>query len=94
MRKKYSAAFKFKVALESFTSSETILALSQHYGVAESLVHKWRKQLKEQGAALFEKEEKSKNKGGVTEHDSGELYEQIGRLKVENEFLKKSLLRV
>ena len=85
MRKKYSKALKFKVAMEASIGNKTITDISSKFEVTPSLVHKWKKQLKERGASIFGAGNRSKSK----DLEKGKLYEQIGRLKVENEYLKK-----
>lgn len=86
MRKTYTKSLKFKVALVAISSNKTIVDIASEYGVTPGLIHKWIRQLKEQGAAIFERSNKTKHNKDL---ETSRLYEQIGRLKVENEFLKK-----
>ena len=58
MKKSHSAMLKFKVALAAL-KGQPIVEICQQYEVAESLVHKWKKQLKEQGNAIFNRQSKS-----------------------------------
>jgi len=60
MRKTHNKDFKFKVALEAIRGDLTIAQIVSKYQVAESLVHKWKKQLLDSGGEIFE----SKKKGG------------------------------
>ena len=62
MRKKYSKALKFKVAMEASIGNKTITDISSKFEVTPSLVHKWKKQLKERGASIFGAENRSKSK--------------------------------
>ena len=79
MRKTYSNALKFKVAMETIVGNKTIAEISSEYEVAPSMIHKWKKQLKEEGANIFNmKADVKKNK----DIEKAKLYEQIGRLKV------------
>ena len=64
MRKTHNKDFKFKVALEAIRGDLTIAQIVSKYQVAESLVHKWKKQLQENGAAVF-----SKNKSATESHE-------------------------
>ena len=88
MRKVHPREFKFKVALEAIKGELTIAQIVSKYQVAESLVHKWRKQLTEHGAELFGK---SPAKTPDPIEDVEKLHATIGRLKVENDFLGRAL---
>jgi transposase len=92
-RKKYSSAFKFKVALAAAKGDKTITEICQHFEIAASLVHKWKKELLENGAELFEGSSRS-NKPKKSESDKDKkirrLYEKVGQLTVDRDFLKKS----
>jgi transposase len=76
VRKKYSAAFKAKVALEAIKIEKTIAQLSSEYGVHANQITKWRKELLEQLPSLFS--DKRKKKDQNTEATQDELYRQIG----------------
>ena len=84
-RKNRDAAFKARVALEAVKERETASALAKRYQVHPTQIQEWKRRLIEQAASAFEKES-VKPVEGV---DPAELYEQIGRLKVELEFVKK-----
>lgn len=86
MRKKHSKEFKFKVALEALRGDQTIAQLVSRYQVAESLIHKWKKQLVDQGATIFAKEGPE-----APTQDIEKLHAVIGRLKLENDFLERAL---
>ena len=92
-RKKYSATFKFKVALAAAKGDQTISDICQHFEIAASLVHKWKKELLENGVELFESSSKS-NRQKKLESDKDKkirrLYEKVGQLTVDRDFLKKS----
>jgi transposase-like protein len=89
-RRKFSADFKAKVALEAVRNQQTLAELAVKYDVNPVMISKWKSELLENIAAAFEK------KGTVEKEDvdKQELYAQIGQLKVENEFLKKSFKRL
>ncbi|WP_338453600.1 IS3 family transposase domain protein [Candidatus Bealeia paramacronuclearis] len=55
MRKTHSKDCKFKVALEAIRGDMTIAQIVSKYQVADSLVHKWKKQLLSEGAEIFER---------------------------------------
>ena len=84
-RKARDSAFKARVALEAVKERETVSELAKRFQVHPTQIHEWKRRLLEQASAAFEKEG-AKPAEAV---DPGELYEQIGRLKVELEFLKK-----
>lgn len=88
MHKRYDKDFKAKVALEAIRREKTIQELAATYSVHPNQISQWKKQLLESAAKLFEKEGKDKS-AEEAEPKEGELYRQIGRLQVENDFLKK-----
>lgn len=88
MRKQHGAKFKAKVALEAIREQKTIAELSSHYGVHRVQIQKWKKQVLEGLEGMFSK--KSANLAQEQERLNDELYKQIGQLKVENEWLKKT----
>ena len=86
-RQPRSAAFKFKVALEAVKEQKTVSQIASDYQVSPGQVSKWKKQLQSQGATVFQtKPDRDKERRAQKET---ELYEQIGRLKMELEWLKK-----
>jgi len=85
-RKSHSAAFKAQVALAALKGDKTVNELASQYGVHPTLIHGWKKQLLAGAEAVFSSGAKST---GPPEDKSAELYEQIGRLKVELDWAKK-----
>lgn len=86
-RKSHSAAFKAKVALEAIKENRTSAELSSAYGVHTTMITRWKKQLLEQIPDVFS--DKTKRKDKNTEELISSLYQQIGQLKVELDWLKK-----
>lgn len=90
-KKKWSSAAKFEIALLAIKNETTLNAICKRYEVAPSLVHKWKKQLLEQGAELFTGNDKAQETATAElERRQSKLYEKIGQLTVERDFLKKS----
>lgn len=90
-RKKWSPSAKFEIALLAIKGETTINEICRRYEVSPCQVHAWKKQLLEQGAGLFDKNDKASESAAVDlERKQSKLYEKIGQLTVERDFLKKS----
>jgi len=90
MRKKHSDEFKFRVSLAAIKGDLTIVELSQKYEISASLVHKWKQRLLASGAEAFKKDKKASIKEQTKDRKISKLYEKIGQLTIERDFLKKS----
>jgi len=90
-RRRFSAAFKFQVALEAAKGTKTLNELSSQYAVHANQISGWKRELLEGGATVFS----SNSAQQLREQEAlqTELYEQIGRLKMELEWLKKKAAR-
>jgi transposase-like protein len=86
-RKSHSPEFKAKVALEAVRSGMTANQIASKYEVHAVQVSQWKKELLANLATVFEG--KRPPKSNDEQEDPAKLYEQIGRLKVENDWLKK-----
>jgi transposase-like protein len=86
-RKQHSAAFKAQVALAALKGDRTINELAGHFAVHPTLVHAWKKQLLANAEDLFANGAKAD--AADAEARQAELFVQIGRLKMELEWLKK-----
>jgi transposase-like protein len=86
-RRAFGGAFKAKVALAAIRGDKTTAQLAAEYEVHTSQVTAWKQQLLEQAPKLFE-DSRSKDRDETLANEQ-QLYEQIGRLKMENEWLKK-----
>jgi transposase-like protein len=89
-RRKFSADFKAKVALEAVKNQQTLAELAVKFDVNPVMISKWKAEFLANMAAAFEKKEAVEKE----DVDTQELYAQIGQLKVENEFLKKSFKKL
>jgi transposase-like protein len=85
-RKQYSPKFKARVAIEAIRGEKTLSQLGSHFKVHPIEIAKWRKSAVEQLPELFVD---GRTKARNSEADSNALYEEIGRLKVELDWLKK-----
>ena len=85
--KRHSAQFKFKVALEAAKGTKTLAELASQYGLHPSQISEWKQQLLQDGPSVFSTHTARQRREQETRQ--AELYEQIGRLKMELEWLKK-----
>ena len=87
-RKKYPKEFKARVALEALKGEKTIAQISSEYEVHSNMITKWKKHLKEHMSEIFvRKNEREPD----AEYQIENLYKEIGRIQVENAWLKKKL---
>jgi putative transposase len=90
-RKRHSAAFKAKVALEAAKQTRTIAELAKSFQVHPVQISQWKKQLLDGAESLFRDGRRREREEGQALQT--ELYERIGRLNMEVEWLKKSVAR-
>jgi transposase-like protein len=89
-RKQHSAAFKAKVALETIKEEKTAAQIASEYEIHPTMVHKWRREVEENLATLFEDGRKKDTPPEDSDKLTANLYRQIGQLTVELDFLKKA----
>ena len=87
-RKVYSASFRAQVALSAMRGDKTINEVATQFEVSPQMVLKMKARLKERIEDIFQ-DERSRKKKSEEEVTQEELFEQIGRLKIENDWLKK-----
>jgi putative transposase len=86
-RTQHTAKFKFQVALEAAKNQRTRNQIATEYGVHPTQVSQWKQALLSNGSQVFETQARRQEKRQEIEEIA--LYEQIGRLKMELEWLKK-----
>jgi transposase len=86
-RKVHAPAFKARVALAALKGDKTVNELASHHGVHPTLIHAWKKQLLVGAEELF----RQGGKVATQDHEAlqAQLYEQIGRLNMELDWVKK-----
>ena len=89
--KRHNAQFKFQVALDAAKGTKTLSDLAGQYGLHPSQISEWKSRLLKEGASIFSTTTARQRKEQET-LQSG-LYEQIGRLQMELEWLKKKATR-
>jgi transposase-like protein len=87
LRKAHSPEFKAKVGLEALRGMKTVNEIGQEFGVHPSQVGLWKKEIQEQAKTLFEGKRGPKPVAGHQEPEW--LYSEIGKLKVQLDWLKK-----
>ncbi len=85
-KRKHDAGFIAKVAVAAVKEVHTVSELASQFGVHPTQIHKWKRRLVDGAEELFARPGESRQRDST---DVAELYEQIGRLKMELEWLKK-----
>lgn len=86
-RKRHSSAFKAKVALSAVRGLKTSSELSSEFGVHATMIAQWKRRLIEGAAEVFDRG--SSGRRTEAPNREAELYQQIGKLQMELEWLKK-----
>jgi len=87
-RKKYSSEFKAKVAIAALKEQHTVAELAVQFDIHPTQIQLWKKHFLDHGAQLFSEKQTVERQTGTNE---ALLYEQIGKLQMANEWLKKKL---
>ena len=87
-RKRYSAEFKAKVALEAIKGEQTISELGRRYGLHPNMITNWKRQAIDNMAETFSSKADRNNK--LDEAQLKDLHAKIGQLTIERDFLAKA----
>jgi transposase len=90
-RRKFTATFKTEVVLEALKERRTISELAQQFDLHPNQITTWKREFLNGASTVFETVVDTEREALKQKQD--ELFQQIGRLQVENEFLKKRVLR-
>lgn len=86
-RRKFSPALKAKICIEAIREEKTIAELAAEYEIHVQIIRNWKKEFLERASEIFLN---GKQKNAAENREPG-LYQQIGQMKVENDWLKKKL---
>ena len=89
-RRKFTAEFKAKVALDAIREQQSLTELSRKYEVSPVMISRWKSEFLSNAASVFTNMSDSEK----SNEDVEKLYAQIGKLKVEVDFLKKVSARL
>ena len=89
MRKKIEAGIKARAALEAYKGEKTIAEISAKYGVHPNMVSRWKHELLENAAGIFDS--KKDSKADESQEKIDDLHKNIGELTMERDWLKKKL---
>lgn len=89
-RRKFSAAFKAKVAMAALRGDKTLAEPAEQFGVHANQIPTWKKQLQDEADQLFDS---GGNERRSHEKDLEKLHAKIGQLTMERDFLSKALDR-
>lgn len=85
-RKVRDSGFKARVALDALKERETVGQLAKRHGVHPTQIHDWKRRLQDQASSVFDRGNAAKK---TEDFDAAELYAEIGRLKMELDWVKK-----
>lgn len=92
IRRRFSKDFKAKVALEALKEQQTLAELAVRFAVHQNQISAWKRELLDGAGVVFGKG--TETGGTVKEEEADKLYNKIGRLEMERDYLKKSLAKL
>jgi len=90
-RRKFTSEFKARVALEALKERSTLAELAKKYELHPNQISKWKQEFIENSSKVFETGNTSREEDRV---DVDTLYNKIGKLEMERDFLKKNLKKL
>jgi len=90
-RRRFSAEFKARVALDALSGELTLSELASKYKIHPNQVSTWKRQAKDQIVDGFSSKAKSRQIN--SEDELKDLHAKIGQLTIENDFLQKAFAR-
>jgi len=89
-RKRFTREFKFKV-VRAYEAGTSVAELTRQYNISANLVYRWTQEYRNNPQGAFQGTASASDPSQTAEQQIGELERIIGRLTVENDFLKKAL---
>ena len=93
-RRKHTSGFKMKVVLEALKERMTLSELAKKYEIHASQISTWKQEFKNNAAGVFDQVKTKKKDKTKDDIEVEKLYAKIGRLEMENDYLKKSLAKL
>ena len=90
VKRKFSASFKAKVAIEAIKERQTLAELAKQFEVHANIISKWKQEFLDRSSEIFEKTPAKK----IDDAEQEKFYAKIGQLEMERDFLKKSLNKI
>ena len=90
----FSSDFKLKVVLKYLSENFTVAQICQDYKISKATLHKWVNQFKDNSGLIFNQNNissKSNKQKALSDKEINNLYDKIGQLTIERDFLKKVL---
>ena len=94
IRKRHNASFKSEVAIEAVKETQTLNEIANRFQVHPTQVSDWKRMLQENAPAIFTRHSVKKGNNEASSALVDKLYEEIGRLKFELDWLKKKTDRI
>lgn len=89
-RRKFTAKFKAKFAIEALQERMTVHEITSKYEIHPNQINQRKRQFLDGAETIFERDKSAKEDQNEFQQDQDKLYKKIGQLQVENDFLKKS----